>query len=469
MTRLSYQMRSLSCSSCACCPFCHRQLDHRPGSHPTLGRKSVGGSCNANVVRARDDDGVELNADFGVEADEGSLSLMLESAGGRTAGSDRPRNDQYVPALRLLLARLRDRQAVLLSALVASARVSGLSEDERTLVKGPVKLAETGDIERLRLDITSAQGRVGLPEGAPKEGNNRKRIRLRLNVPGYGLDEAALLAADLAWPRSDQVAQPARSRELLDASELLDALIGVEIQTATGRPNTVLDVRGAEVLVKTERSPGGQAVDISDVQNGLDTLTEHGSVRVTVGALGHRSAFVGAVLATLPGAQFTGSPAEVTLSKLTSDKLAEDLHFGELDAVAKVKVRTEQAKLRKFLARDATSAECVLCGDQYPVKFLVAAHIKKRAVCTDQERRDLAHVAMLVCFFGCDMLYETGWVTVDQRGVVQARQADGLPEGAFRNRLLHLQGRHCTAHGADSEPYFAWHRMTVFEPGGPPA
>ncbi|SDZ24331.1 hypothetical protein SAMN05421504_11154 [Amycolatopsis xylanica] len=392
------------------------------------------------------------------------MNLVLESAGGRAAGADRPRNHQYVPALRLLLTRLRDQQAVLLSALVASTRVSGLSEAERTLVKGPRKLAEVDDIEQLRLEITSAQGRVGLPTGASKEGNNRKRIQLRLDVPGYGLDDAAQLAADLAAPSAVTTGQPVKAYGLPEAKDLLDALIGVEIRTVAGRPNTVLEVRVAHVLVKTDRSPDGQVVDIGEVQRGLDKLAEHGSVRVTVDELGHRSAFVGAVLATLPGARFTGSPAEVTFDEPSGDEVAEDLHFGELDAVAKVKVRTEQAKLRKLLARGATSAVCALCGDQYPLTFLIAAHIKKRAICTDQERRDLLHVAMLACSFGCDSLYELGWVTVDQHGIVQTRSGDSFPEGIFRNRLLHLQGRGCAAHSVDSEPYFAWHRMTVFAP-----
>ncbi|RSN24247.1 hypothetical protein DMC63_06815 [Streptomyces sp. WAC 05977] len=408
---------------------------------------------------------MELNADFGVEVDEGYLSLVLESAGGRTAGADRPRNDQYVPALRLLLERLRDRQAVLLSALVASARVSGLSEDKRTLVKGPLKLSGVANVEQLRLEITSAQGRVGLRPGARKEGNNRKRIRLRLDVPGYHLEDAEQLAADLADPRIDPVDKLAASRELPEAKELLDVLTGMEIRTAAGRPNTVLNVRGEVALVQTERSPGGQPVDISEVQKGLDKLAERGSVQVTVGELGHRSAFVGAVLATLPGAQFAGSPAEVVLSEPTSDEVTGDLHFGELDAVASVKVRTEQRKLRKLLAGGAISAECALCGDRYPISFLVAAHIKKRAVCTEQERRDLNHVAMLACAFGCDMLYESGWITVDQRGFVQARPGDSfLSEGHLRTRLLHLQGRHCAAHSAKSESYFAWHRTNVFVP-----
>ncbi|WP_143202312.1 hypothetical protein [Amycolatopsis sp. CB00013] len=413
-------------------------------------------------MRLRDAHGAELNADFGIEVDEGYLSLVLESAGGRTAGADRPRNDQYVPALRLLLERLRDRQAVLLSALVASARVSGLSEDERTLVKGPLNLSGVADVEQLRLEITSAQGRVGLRPGARKEGNNRKRIRLRLDVPGYRLEDAAQLAADLAGLRSEPIERLAASRELPTAKELLAALTGVEILTATGRPNTVVDVQGNVARVQTERSPDGSPVEIGEVQKGLDKLAERGSVQVTVDELGHRSSFVGAALATLPGARFDGPPARVVLREPTGDEVASDLHFGELDAVSSVKVRTEQRKLRKLLAGGATSAECALCGDQYPINFLIAAHIKKRAVCTDQERRDLTHVAMLACSFGCDTLYESGWVTVDRHGFVRTRPTDDLAESHLRTRLLHLQGRPCLVHSAKSEPYFDWHRTNVF-------
>lgn len=151
-------------------------------------------------MRARDDDGVELNAEFAVGADGPGLSLVLESAGGRSGGRARPRNDEYVLALRLLPRRLAARRAVLLSALVASARVTALPESDRMLVQGPVELAGIADLERLRLDITSAQGRVGLSAGAAKEGNNRKRLPLRLDVPGYGPQDARQLAADLAAP-----------------------------------------------------------------------------------------------------------------------------------------------------------------------------------------------------------------------------------------------------------------------------
>lgn len=403
-------------------------------------------------MRARHDDGKELNADFAVETDGASLSLVLESAGGRIAGAVGSRNSDYVPALTLLLRRLHDRRAMLVSAFVASARVSDLPEGERLLVEGPLDLAAVDDIERLRLDITRAQGRIGLPEGAAKEGNNRKRIQLRLAVPGYGPSDAARLAADLAEPQA-----------ALSADDLLRDLVGVEIRTATGRPNTVLGVRGDKVLVRTDRSPSGRWVEIDEVQHGLDLLTARGTVRVTVDELGHRSAFVGAVLATLPGTQVSANPAQVTIRMPTSTEVADDIHFGELDGVAQVKVRTEQARLRKLLAGERESAHCALCGDEYPLGFLVAAHIKKRAVCTDAERRDLRNIAMLPCSFGCDALYESGWITVDEDGNARgALPYAGLPDGMLRQRLQHLDGKRCAAYRPASEPYFAWHRTTAF-------
>jgi hypothetical protein len=407
-------------------------------------------------VRVRDDDGVELNAEFSVETDESHLSLMLESAGGPKAGSSRPRNDQYVPALRLLLRRLGDRRAVLVSALVASAPVSAVSERERSLLRGPLDLASVPDFERLRLDLTRAQGRIGLPAGAAKEGNNRKRLQIRLDVPGYGPDDAGKLAADLAAPPAQEpLVWPT-------ARELLQSLIGEEIRNVNGNPNIVLVVYGETARVRTGQSPEGRLVEIGEVQKGLDKLRAHGSVRVNVDELGHSSSFVAAALATLPGAQFMKNPAAVTLHPTASVQATNDPAFAVLDSVASVKIRKEQAQLRNLLAGNRELASCALCGNEYPMGFLVAAHVKKRAICSDDERRDLHHVAMLACTFGCDALYEAGWITVGQDGHVQTIPLDGVPKGRIREHLQHLAGHRCTAHSLASERYFIWHRMTIF-------
>jgi hypothetical protein len=87
-----------------------------------------------------------------------------------------------------------------------------------------------------------------------------------------------------------------------EARALLKSLVGQQIQTITGRPNSVLGIQGDNVIVGTGRSPTGQPVPIKWVQDGIQRLLEEGEIEVSVPSLGHRSAFVGALLLTLPGA-----------------------------------------------------------------------------------------------------------------------------------------------------------------------
>ena len=392
-----------------------------------------------------------------MEADGPHLSLMLESAGGREVGSERPRNNQYVTALRLLLRRLGDRGAVLMSALVASAPLAALPETERTVFHGPLNLAQVTDYEELRLRLTTPQGSVGLPQGALKAGNNRKRLQLRLDVPGYGPGAGARLAADLAAPTGPgQSVWPS-------AGEVLRSLIGEEIRTITGAPNIVLAIQDRAALVGTRRSPQGQPVEIRDVQHGMDKLRAYGTIHVTVGELGHRSAFVAAVLATLPRVLVTVNPAMLTFGPAVSAPNVSDPEFAVLDSTAIVKVRREQAQLRSLLADGRDLASCALCGHQYPLRFLVAAHIKKRSLCTDDERRDLRHVAMLACTFGCDALYEAGWITVGSDGRIKGIEAGTVPAGRLRDHMRQLADRQCQAYSQASESYFTWHRTTIFQ------
>ena len=102
----------------------------------------------------------------------------------------------------------------------------------------------------------------------------------------------------------------------VDARGLLESLVGQPIATVKeGRPNTVLAVNDANVIVGTGRSPDGEPVRIEWVQSGLDRLLEVGEIEVSVTSLGHRSSFVGAVLLTLPGA--TAVPTSPPRIRLT--------------------------------------------------------------------------------------------------------------------------------------------------------
>lgn len=106
---------------------------------------------------------------------------------------------------------------------------------------------------------------------------------------------------------------------LPNARELLASLVGQQISTVSGAPNTVLEVRETDVIVATGRSPGGQPVPIDWIESALDRLESDSEVEVSVDSLGHRSAFVGAVLMSLPGAHATTtSPRRVRLAPDTT-------------------------------------------------------------------------------------------------------------------------------------------------------
>jgi hypothetical protein len=100
-----------------------------------------------------------------------------------------------------------------------------------------------------------------------------------------------------------------------DARRHLSSLVGQLIYTLTGRPNRVLRLDGDYVIVATGRSPQGQPVPIGWVQDAMDRLYEHGELEVSVPSVGYRSAFIGAVLATLPGAVGEVRPRRVVLRR----------------------------------------------------------------------------------------------------------------------------------------------------------
>jgi hypothetical protein len=99
----------------------------------------------------------------------------------------------------------------------------------------------------------------------------------------------------------------------MDARHVLSGLIGRTIPTLTGKPNTVLRLQGDVVYVATRKSPNGKPVEIEWVQSALDRLIDEGEVEIRVESVGYRSAFMGAVLATLPGVTTSTHPRMVRL------------------------------------------------------------------------------------------------------------------------------------------------------------
>jgi len=70
----------------------------------------------------------------------------------------------------------------------------------------------------------------------------------------------------------------------------------------TGKPNRVARLEHDAVIVATQRSPKGTPVPVIWVQDAIDRLHTTHEIEVSVESLGYRSAFVGAVLLTLPDA-----------------------------------------------------------------------------------------------------------------------------------------------------------------------
>ncbi len=298
----------------------------------------------------------------------------------------------------------------------------------------------------------------------------------RADEPGPGpFDSTADHGVKLGylWPLSSAFAEwflsefgkhepqsPVPPEALDDAHRLLRRLLGVPIYTVTGSENTILEVGGKTALVATRQSRQGQPVQVADVQAALETLRENRSVTIDVDTVGYRSAFIGAVLLTLPGAIATGSPPVIRFATQVEASDENTVTFeGNLTRVVTAEERGEQAHLRQHLIGSQPVAPCALCGTPYPVRFLVAAHIKKRALCTDLERRDLAHVAMLTCVFGCDSLFELGYVAVDAWGkVITTAHAESELEPYLRD----LRGSRVDAHSPATAAYFEWHRRNVF-------
>ena len=89
---------------------------------------------------------------------------------------------------------------------------------------------------------------------------------------------------------------------MIDARTHLESLVGEEINTLTERrANLILRIEGDDVIVGTGKSPCGRPVPIEWLQEAIDLLVREREITVDVGTLGHRGAFVGAFLATLPG------------------------------------------------------------------------------------------------------------------------------------------------------------------------
>lgn len=137
------------------------------------------------------------------------------------------------------------------------------------------------------------------------------------------------------------------------------------------------------------------------------------------------------------------------------DTSLEAGHLGPTDSLAITRVRAEQRFLRRQQLR-RWGGSCALCGQKLPDELLVAAHVKPRWACSEEERMDIINISMLACLFGCDALFELGYVVVSDNGTIEWGSRESH---LIRDRLTPVVGRSCRAHTRESRDYFTWHRQ----------
>ncbi len=124
------------------------------------------------------------------------------------------------------------------------------------------------------------------------------------------------------------------------------------------------------------------------------------------------------------------------------------------DAEIKTLRRIEQGYLRSQLFKRSEYFDCGICGNKYPVLFLVAAHIKKRSECTLKEQNDKS-IVMPMCNFGCDELYENGYISVKEGSVIQIKKEPMTP--LIQDYIDKIEGKYCKYWNKSTSEYFNWH------------
>lgn len=412
------------------------------------------------------DEGSPIAATFSVDTDADHFAVILESRSGPSRGAP-ARNPEYNIALELLLARLADLKATLSDAFVDSTIARKLPEPARRILGAPVTLDEGTDVHQMRTQLSVAASGVGREPGSAGEGNRTKRIRLIVDVPGLDPYDPTSLERMLARPPMALDASPAA------IGGFLRDLIGVELRTVSDRRvNVILAVQADEVLVASDRSSSGQPVPVRDVAAAMEILRRDGAIDVHPATLGYRSSFIGAVLLQLPDARLEGTkPPRIVIAPDTTyepnyvDQRPVHLTVspgpfqGTLDRIITARQRREQNGLRMALLRGRDAAACALCGELFPARFLWASHIKKRAAANDDEARDLPSIAMLACVFGCDALFEDGYISVEGGRVIGTSKVSS--ESAIGRRIEELRGRSVPNY-SQSAAYFDWHLQNVF-------
>jgi len=412
-------------------------------------------------MKLRKADGL-IDAIFSVHAEGDAFEIILESRGGSMSASN-AQNTEYNLGLKELLRRSQHIATSLVDCRVVSQKTASLSEEEQRVQPSepyefPIDLLSVTDFEDLRKKLTSPQTDIA-STAPPGKGNQTKRILLRFVAQRPGLT-----AADIATALDAEVVKIQKR----DRKDIAVGLGKSDIDSALAewramepkdfhakyntRPAAKYVIAGSEgieydakAILFCARQFAGLDGENADFDGDKETVAE------PLKALGY-------VIEDISDPDDDGAEESPTPAVDMDQAIQQAREFaGKTDAIAERKVRREQRLLRSALGLGGGSHRCALCGREFPDGLLVAAHIKKRRKCSYEERIDIPAVAMIACAFGCDALFEHGYVVVNDKGIIErtGRVAEGTHLHDVAQRL---DGRTVVGPSKDSDRYFRWHR-----------
>ncbi|PIF69453.1 HNH endonuclease [Flavobacterium sp. 2] len=116
--------------------------------------------------------------------------------------------------------------------------------------------------------------------------------------------------------------------------------------------------------------------------------------------------------------------------------------------------RLEQGYLKQKLFGRKTIGICAGCKKEFPVSYLITAHIKKRASCEHSERTDL-NIVMPLCKMGCDEIYEKGYISVSEGAYVDMKKSPITKW--LQDYIDQIVGTICEYYSDKTKKYFDWH------------
>ncbi|WP_031463669.1 hypothetical protein [Paenibacillus polymyxa] len=153
--------------------------------------------------------------------------------------------------------------------------------------------------------------------------------------------------------------------------------------------------------------------------------------------------------------------SEIYLPDISEEEYEQELlqfeDHDNLDTNRLGKGRKEQSFLRKQLFKNKKVGVCGICGNQYPVDLLVAAHIKKRSKCSRDEKLDFRNIVMPMCKLGCDDLFEKGYITVCNGKIQRNSKKEYTPH--LFEKVVQIETSECLYWNENTRKYFEWHQQ----------